>query len=325
MANMRDLGRTVAEWLDSGHRVAVARVVDVKGFGAVPAGEVLAIRDDGERAGSLLRGVADAVVEAAFPAAMDGTAAVVTAPVAENAAVAAGLACAGSARILVHQARDRTVWSALAAGLPAALATTLATGAELAVGPEGVSGSLGDPARDAEARERAAKLLDAGATGRAADAEILVDAWTPTPTVVTVGGGLLGQALAAQAALLGWDARDVSSVEEAVAAVEAFGPADALVLLDHNPAMDAALRAGLAHGRGFLGALGSRRTQAARRERLLAAGVRETDLSWIHGPVGLDLGARSPAETAVSIVAEILATRSGRSGAVLSETSVAIH
>jgi xanthine dehydrogenase accessory factor len=70
-------------------------------------------------------------------------------------------------------------------------------------------------------------------------------------------------------------------------------------------------------GRGFLGALGSRRTQAARRERLLAAGVTEDELARVHGPVGLDLGARTPAETAVSVVAEVLATRSGRDPSAL--------
>ena len=90
-----------------------------------------------------------------------------------------------------------------------------------------------------------------------------------------------------------------------------------LVLLDHDPAFDAVLVDGLRRGRGFLGALGSRHTQAARRERLLAAGLTGDDLAALHGPVGLDLGARTPAETAVSIVAQVIALRAGRSGAAL--------
>jgi xanthine dehydrogenase accessory factor len=121
--------------------------------------------------------------------------------------------------------------------------------------------------------------------------------------------------------LLGWEARDVRGIAEATAAVEAFGPSDVLVLLDHDPAMDAVLLAGLAGGRGFLGALGSRHTQAARRARLHAAGCTDDDLYRIHGPVGLDLGARSPAEVAVSIVAEVIADRAGRHAAPLRTTA----
>ena len=74
---------------------------------------------------------------------------------------------------------------------------------------------------------------------------------------------------------------------------------------------------GLRRGRGFLGALGSRHTQSARWERLLAAGLTEAELGALRGPVGLDLGARTPAETAVSIVAQVVAARSGRSGVPL--------
>ena len=79
----------------------------------------------------------------------------------------------------------------------------------------------------------------------------------------------------------------------------------------------AALPDGLRRGRGFVGALGSRHTQAARRERLLAAGLADADLAALHGPVGLDLGARTPAETAVSVVAQVIATRAGRSAVPL--------
>ncbi|TQS40790.1 XdhC family protein [Cryptosporangium phraense] len=307
---MREIGRTVAEWLGAGHRVAVARVVDVHGFGAVPGGEVLAFRDDGSREGSLLRGVADAVIASAVPDALSGSAAVVEAPVGESDAVAAGLACAGSARILVHAASDPSVWETLASGRPAALATSLTSGE-----PVAVSGPVADTA---------SRLLAAGVSGRELVDDVLVDVWAPVPTVVTIGGGVLAAALAAQATLLGWSAKDVSSVPDGVAAVAEFGPADVLVLLDHDPAMDDVLRVGLA-GPGFIGALGSRRTQAARRERLLASGVSAEDVTRIHGPVGLDIGARSPAETAVSVVAEVLATRTGRAGAALRSSDVAIH
>jgi xanthine dehydrogenase accessory factor len=147
---------------------------------------------------------------------------------------------------------------------------------------------------------------------------VLVDVWVPVPSLLVVAAGAIAEALEAQAGVLGWGCRQVSGLEETTAAVAAFTDADVLVLLDHDPGFDDALLAGLRHGHGFLGALGSRRTQAARRERLLAAGVAEADLARIHGPVGLDLGARTPAETAVSIVAEVIAARSGREPAALS-------
>jgi len=72
---------------------------------------------------------------------------------------------------------------------------------------------------------------------------------------------------------------------------------------------------------GYVGALGSRRTQALRREHLREIGVRELDIDRLHGPTGLDLGARTPTETAISIVAEILAERSNRTGAPLRTTT----
>ena len=182
-------------------------------------------------------------------------------------------------------------------------------------------GELGSPTLDEAAAAAARTLLRRGATVTeqipTEAGDLLLDLWVPVPTVLIVGAGAIGDALTAQAALLGWDARSESGLDATVAAVTAFSDADVLVLLDHDPAFDAALLAGLAHGRGFLGALGSRRTQAARRERLLGAGVTEEELAQVHGPVGLDIGARTPAETAVSIVAQVVAQRSGRAGAAL--------
>jgi len=311
---MRELGRTITGWLDAGHRVAVARVIELNGFGAVPAGEVLAVRDDGERAGSVLRGVLDVQVNAALPGVFAGGAVEVDGPVGEHDAVAAGLACSGQARLLVHPVdADRPAWEALAEGRAVALVSTLDGSRHVVVTAES--------AAEDEAVVTASRLLAAGTTGRALVADALIDAWVPVPTLVTVGGGTLAAALAAQAKLLGWESHDVSGVEEAVNAVKAFGPSDVLVLLDHDPAMDAVLLAGLAGGRGFLGALGSRHTQAERRQRLHAAGCTDDDLYRIHGPVGLDLGARSPAEVAVSIVAEVIANRSGRNPAPLRTTA----
>ncbi|MGH3978816.1 MAG: XdhC family protein, partial [Pseudonocardiaceae bacterium] len=212
--------------------------------------------------------------------------------------------------------------AAVAGGIPAALASTtdgrtvlVATGPALA----DVHGSLG--AANEEVLRRLRELARRGATAteriEAAGTEVLVDLWIPVPEVLLVGSGAMGEALAAQAGLLGWPVRTETGLDAALAAVAGFTAADVLVLLDHAPAFDALLVELLRSGRGFAGALGSRHTQAARRQRLLAAGLTEAELGRLHGPVGLDLGAATPAESAVSVVAEVIATRSGRTGAPL--------
>jgi xanthine dehydrogenase accessory factor len=317
----------VAEVLARGDEArAVVRVLDRHGFGTVEPGQLLVAGADGALGGVLLRGALDEQATALAAQAREHPA-VAEAHVAEDAAVAAGLACAGGATLLAHPldtAPARALADAFAHGVPAALVSRADGSASLAItGQEldAVEGSLGFAAVDAAAAAHVRGLLRRGATVTErvvleAGADVLVDLWVPVPTLVIVGPGAIAEALAAQAGLLGWAAGRADTVAEADAAVAAFTAADVLVLLDHDPAFDVVLRTGL-KGRGFLGALGSRRTQAARRERLLASGVTAEELARIHGPVGLDLGARTPAETAVSIVAEVLAARSGRDPSAL--------
>ncbi len=328
---MSRLSEVLAGGDDPAAPVSVVRVLARHGFGTVEPGQLLAARGalTGEVVvgGDLLRGALDAT---AAELARHALAAPTTgeAHVAEDDAVAAGLACAGGATLLAHPLEAdpaHALATAFAAGEPAALVSPADGSAALALtGPElgDVHGSLGSAELDAAALAHVRGLLRRGATAtdraELAGADLLVDLWVPVPSLLVVGAGALGGALEAQAAVLGWGYRQVATIEETTAAVAAFTDADVLVLLDHDPGFDAALLAGLRHGRGFLGALGSRRTQAARRERLLGAGVTEADLARIHGPVGLDLGARTPAETAVSIVAEVVAVRSGRQPAALS-------
>jgi xanthine dehydrogenase accessory factor len=105
-----------------------------------------------------------------------------------------------------------------------------------------------------------------------------------------------------------------------------LGPRDVVLIFTHDPKFDQpALLEALATDAGYIGALGSRRTQERRAERLLAAGADEAAIARIHAPCGLDLGARTPAETAVSILAEVIAVRAGRAGESLRETSGPIH
>jgi xanthine dehydrogenase accessory factor len=321
---LRRLGTALRSWAADG--VGVVRVLERHGFGTVESGQLLAGTPSGATAGLLYRGALDS---AAVPlaGAVGAGPRRAEAHVEESAALAAGLACAGGVTLLGHplpEDQAEALGAELEAGRPVALVSTLdGDGALVLTGPQLAErvGGLGTAELDDAAAEAAAGLLRRGATTTervpAGGTELLVDLWVPVPTVLVVGAGAIGAALAAQAGVLGWGYATAGTVEEATAAVEAFSAADVLVLLDHAPAFDATLIAGL-RGRGFIGALGSRRTQSARRERLLRAGVTEGELAQLYGPVGLDLGARTAAETAVSIVAQVIAARSGRSGAALS-------
>jgi xanthine dehydrogenase accessory factor len=326
-APLRELGSALRRWTAGGAAtVGVVRVLDRHGFGTVEAGQLLASAPDGDIAGVVLRGALDrTVVSLALAQATGAHPATREAHVAEPDAVAAGLACSGGATLLGHPLpaeQAAALGAALERGTPAALISTadghsalVLTGPDLA----DAHGSLDDPELDAHAADAARARLKRGATvtERLSAPDLLLDLWVPVPSVLVVGTGAIGDALVAQAALLGWAARQVTDLDDAHAAVAGFSDADVLVLLDHDPAFDAVITAGLRHGRGFLGALGSRHTQAARRERLLATGLNDDDLAALHGPVGLDLGARTPAETAVSIVAQVIAARAGRSAGAL--------
>ncbi|MGD9985741.1 XdhC family protein [Pseudonocardia sp.] len=322
----RALGAALRSWAAGGSAgIGVVRVLDRHGFGTVESGQLVASTAAGESAGVLYLGALD---DTALPLAASAAAGPRTgqAHVTEAAGVAAGLACAGGATLLGHPlpaALATALGDALEGGVPAALLTPadgssvlVLTGAEL----DRVHGSLGSAEADEAACDTARDRLRRGATTTerfdAAGTDVLLDLWVPVPTLVVVGAGAIGEALRAQAALLGWGTRSVSELDEARAVVAGFSGADVVVLLDHAAKFDAVLIDGV-RGRGFIGALGSRRTQAARRGRLQAAGLTNAEIDSIHGPVGLDLGARTPAETAVSIVAQVIAARSGRAAAAL--------
>ena len=161
------------------------------------------------------------------------------------------------------------------------------------------------------------------------------------PRLVVVGATDTAEELCRAAGALGWRTfvvdprpglvtreRLPSPDEIAVACPDELelGADSAVVVLTHEERLDVpALTTALASDAFYVGAIGSRRTQEKRRERLLEAGLTEEQLDRISGPAGLDLGADTPAETAVSILAEVVAVRAGRSGGRLVERSGPIH
>jgi xanthine dehydrogenase accessory factor len=245
-------------------------------------------------------------------------------------------------------------------GRPAAVAVLIdgeAAGARLAVASDGVSGGFGgDPALlDVTARRETAGMLERGITGirrYGADGStmgsalrVFVHSFARPARMVIIGATDFAAATAALAEQLGYSVTIVDPREpfirsnrfskHANVAVqwpdsyldsEELDERDAVLIFSHDPKLDEpALISALASGAGYIGALGSRRTQAKRVERLTELGVSEVDLTRIFAPCGLDLGARTPAETAISILAEVIAMQNQRKGEQLSKSDGPIH
>ena len=187
--------------------------------------------------------------------------------------------------------------------------------------------AAGDPLA-AELRKR----LLSGRSGMTEDGRTFINVHVPAPRLVIIGAVHISQALYPMARLAGFDVTiidprtafatperfpDVTLLaewpEEALRRVP-LDPYTALVALTHDPKIDdVPIRAALAAGAFYVGALGSRKTHAKRMERLLEQGVAAAELERIHAPIGIDIGAQSPAEIAVAILAEVIsALRRGR-------------
>ena len=216
------------------------------------------------------------------------------------------------------------------AGAPPAAAFTVAE--------DGIAtGSTGSPEADAAIVRASRDVLARGgsATVEAAGRQFFVEGFAAAPRLVIVGAVQVAMPLVRLARELGYatvvvDGRAAFATRERFPDVDrlvvgwpdevadeiGLGPADAVAVLTHDVKFDEpAIVEGLRRGCRYVGAIGSRKTQADRRARLLAAGLREADLDRLRGPIGLDLGGRGPAETALAIMAEVIAERFGGSGA----------
>ncbi|MDI3340809.1 MAG: XdhC/CoxI family protein [Sphaerobacter sp.] len=232
---------------------------------------------------------------------------------------------------------------AIAADTPVALATVVAggqVGAKLLVYEDGRrSGSLGDAALDEQVAADALAMLAEGRSetrtyqsGDETPAEVYIESYLPPRRMVIVGAVHTAIPLEKFARELGYytivvDAREffatrerfpdaheliVAWPDEALSRLP-LGPQTDIVLLSHDPKFeDPALEVALRSRAGYIGAMGSKKTSAERNERLRAAGFTDEQIARIHGPIGIDIGARSPEEIAISILAEIIAVRRGR-------------
>ncbi|MGH8862930.1 MAG: XdhC family protein [Jatrophihabitantaceae bacterium] len=310
---MYEIADQVAGWLAQGRSVHVAQVVATSGFSSREPGAALAWTDDGQAAGALFPGM-----QLDHPDARGLAEVAIT----DAQAVEAGLSCGGLATVLTQDAAayPPQTWERLRRREPLCLVTQVASLVTSVYSRANV--------RDAAAPAPEAPRLFARGTSATAvfDGPVAVVTLWPPRHLLVIGGGTIAAALADNAALLGWTSTVSEEVSVAIEQARGLTDSDAVVVLSHDRTVDVpALASALAGRAGYVGALGSRGTQAARREGLAALGIGTAALARIHGPAGLDIDAHTPAEIAVSIAAEILATRSGSSGGAISDRGGPVH
>jgi len=314
-----DIPEIALDWHRAGKGAVLATVVQTWGSAPRPVGSQLAISGQAEIAGSVSGGcVEGAVVAEALEALQDGSTRMLEYGVSDNEAFAVGLACGGTIRVMVEP-----VGAALPEALLAELCAARAARRAIAyvVNTTTWHRELSDTG-DATLGAVIAERLRSDKSGF--EGEVFIAIHNPPLRMAVVGAVHIAQPLMAMARLAGYDAVLIDPREafassarfpgETIlhdwpdAALDAYGPdaRTAVVTLTHDAKLDdPAIVAALKSDVFYLGCLGSMRTHAKRLARLAEAGVTETALARIHAPVGLDIGARSPAEIAISIMAEI--------------------
>jgi xanthine dehydrogenase accessory factor len=327
---VKELLPDIERWRARRERFALATVVATRRSAPRPVGSKLAVSASGELAGSVSGGCVENEVYGVAREVLDGAAPqLLSYGISDDQALSIGLPCGGEIDVFVQEpdpAVLESVLDVLAREERAVVLTDLETGGQRLVRDE----------RLERGRSRVVEL-----EGRA----VFADVYGPPPQLLVFGAVDTAEALCRAAKRIGWrtivaDARAkfatperVPSADELIVAwpEEVLGRvepdhATAVVVLTHDDRFDVPALAGALAGEAFyVGALGSRRNQARRREQLLEAGVQEEAIDRIAGPAGLDIGADSPAETALSILAEILAVRAGRAGGPLKEAPGRIH
>ena len=304
-------------WHEAGRKVAIATVVQAWGSAPRPVGSQMIIAADGALEGSVSGGcVEGAVVTEAHEAITEGKARLLEYGVSDGDAFAVGLACGGTIRVLVEP---------VGAVFPIEVLRDLVAHQARRV-PVAYVVDLQGSARQLVAQE--AQLPDR--SGVRADGRTFVAVFHPPMRMVIVGAVHIAQPLVAMASLCGY-APIVIDPRAAFATMARFPqaqvhtewPDDVLgeigldartcvVALAHDPKIDdPALIAALRSDACYIGALGSRRTHDARKDRLAAAGLTASQIARVHGPVGLPLGGRKPAEIALSVMAQVTQTVSG--------------
>ena len=338
---MRDVAAELERWRGEGKQVAVATVVATRLSAPRPVGSKFIVSDTGELAGSVSGGCVENDVYTCAREVLDGAPPrLLTYGISDDEALEVGLPCGGEIDVYV----ERYEQAILADGERAVSFTVLEgehAGAKLMVRLDS-----GETSGDAPA-ELAGLAPEVQRNGvlQVEGEKVYAEVYGPPPRFVVFGAVDTAESLCAAAKLLGWetvvvDARAAFATPERLPSADQIlvsWPEDALpelrldrdtavACLNHDARFDVpALAGALASEAFYVGAIGSRKTQAGRREKLLEAGVPEEALARIHGPAGLDLGADTPAETALAILGEALAARAGRQGRSLRDSPTRIH
>lgn len=316
---MREVLDELTEWTKAGEEIALATVVETWGSSPRPLGSKMVVTRSGKMAGSVSNGcIEGAVFEEAQKVLKSSKPYLAAFGVADEVAFEVGLACGGHIEVFVQPltpAHEQLI-GMLERDEPATLRTNLATG-EVELTPGAPPGS--------ELARR--------------DGDWLIEPMRRPPHMIIVGAIHIAIPLHRLAKLMGYRVTIVDARSK-FATKERFPEADELivswpdeamskltldsstfvVILTHDPKFDLpALRSVLGKEVGYIGAIGSRKTNQNRFDALRAEGFTGEQLSRVHGPVGLDLGGRGAEETALGILAEITATRFGGTGAFMRE------
>ena len=334
---MRDIVADLGRWLAAGERIALATVVWAEGPSPRPLGSRLAVTSSGQMVGSVSGGCVEGAVFQEAQTVLSGEPPKrLRYSVVDETRWEVGLACGGTIEVYVEALADvhRLLLAALEAEETVALATRLDGNGHLLAWPDGrLTGE------HAQASGLLALFPGPAAELRHSDAgEVFLEVFAPPPTLIIVVAVHVAVPLVSLAQTLGFHVRLVDArrafatrerfptVDELVVAwpqdaleSEELGARHYVVILSHDPKFDLpALEIALRSQAAYVGLIGSRTTQAKRKAALREAGFSEGELARIHGPIGLDLGGRKPAEIALAILAEIVAMNHGRSGGIMS-------
>jgi xanthine dehydrogenase accessory factor len=307
---MREVFGIAAEWLDEGRAFALATLVELREAATAPIGTTIAVDDRGHIVGNIGAGCYESeIVEACLEAASDGRTRALDINLTSDDELMGGTACGAVMEVVVWRP-DR------------------------AFGPTAAAIAAGDADMRFEIRydhrSRGSIVFEHSVPAR--ETLLLVGATTLTAEIATVARRLDFRVVVV-------DPRPAFATRERVPDADEIvleWPDDylprvlsqrtSIVMLSHDPKLDLpGLRCALQSSAPFIGLLGSRKGQAARRDALRAEGVTDDALARIHGPVGLDIGGTTAAETALSILAEVVASRHHREGTPLRSRDGAIH